>query len=125
MSIVIPASGNLDQPTSLLLPNTAVNDVLTRAAASKDTTTVVGICIVNVDTVARLVTVWWTKDVTDYAIFQQSVPASSTVTVALDAPLKLFAKVTARKIKAQAAAANVVTVTVFSTSSQQQAENAG
>ncbi len=125
MSNVNPAGGNLDQPTSLLLPDTAVNDVLTRAAGSKDVTVVVGISIVNVDTVARLVTVWWTKDTTDYAIFQQSVPASSTVTVALDAPLKLFAKVTARKIRAQAAAANVVTVTLVTTSSQQQNPNEG
>lgn len=113
MSIVIPVSGALQQPTSLLLPNTSPNDVLSFSAGSPGVVTVVGIVIVNRDASARLVTVWWNNGTTDYAIFERSIPANETVTVALDAPIWLYAKASAKKIKAQAAAANVVTVTVL------------
>lgn len=122
MSVVIAVAGTVQSPVSLLLPDTLVNDVLSLAAGRKDTATVVGIVIVNRDAVARKVTVWWTNDVTDYAIFERSVAANETVTVALDAPILLYAKQTARKIRAQAAAANVVTVTVLYTLAGQQTD---
>lgn len=120
MSVTVPAQGTLRQPDSLLLPDTAVNDVLALAAGRTDIVTVIGIVICNRDSSARKVTVWWTKDSTDYAIYESSVSANSTVTIALDAPIQLYAKSTARKIKAQAAAGSVVTVTVISTGASQQ-----
>lgn len=124
MSIVIAVAGNIQQPTSLKLPDTAVNDVLSLAAGTTGVATVVGIVIVNQDSSARKVTVWWNDGTTDYALFERSVAANETVTVALDAPILLYAKVAAKKIKAQAAAANVVTVTVLHTLASQNT-NAG
>lgn len=125
MSVVIPVLGSIEPPKSLLLPDTNPNDVLTLLAGRPDAATVVGIVIVNRDASARKVTVWWTENTTDYAIFERSVPASETVTVALDAPLWLYAKGAARKIRAQAAAANVVTVTVLYTLATQRTDSAG
>lgn len=115
MSVVVAVPGNVQSPKSLLLPDTNVNDVLALAAGRPDTATVVGIVIVNRDASARKVTVWWTENTTDYAIFERSVAANETVTVALDAPIFLYAKQTPRKIRAKADAANVVTVTVLYT----------
>lgn len=125
MSVVIAVPGNVQAPKSLLLPNTNKNDVLALAAEDSAPVTVVGIVIVNQDASPRKVTVWWTENATDYAIFERSVAANETVTVALDAPIFLYAKSTARKIKAQAAAANVVTVTVLYTLATQRTNNAG
>jgi hypothetical protein len=64
-------------------------------------------------TTARLVNIYWTSNATDYGIFSSTIGAGETMTVGFDAPIKLFAKTTARKIRAKAAAANVVTVTVL------------
>lgn len=111
MSITVPVSGILQSPTSLLLANTSVNDVYSMDAGRAEVVTVVGVVVVNRDASARLVTIWWADGATDNAIFEQSVPANSTV-IAIDVPLRLFAKTTAQKIKAQAAAGNVVSVTV-------------
>lgn len=122
MSVVLAVPGNVQSPKSLLLPDTNVNDVLALAATDSATATVVGIVIVNRDASARQVTIWWTENTTDYAIFERSVPAHETVTVALDAPIFLYAKQTARKIRAQAAAANMVTVTVLYTLATQRAD---
>lgn len=123
MSIVVAVPGSVQQPTSVKLPNTSVNDVL---SLSTDTvggiTTVVGIVIVNQDPSAQQVTVWWNDGTTDFAIFERSVPAHETVTVALDAPIVLYTKASAKKIKAQAAKASVVTITVLSTLSSQRAQ---
>lgn len=125
MSVVIPVLGTVQSPKSLLLPNTTPNDVYTLAAGGSATATVVGIVIVNQNNAACKVTVWWTSNTTDYAIFERSVPASETVTVALDAPIYLYPKETARKIRAQAAVANMVTVTVLYTLGTQRADSAG
>lgn len=122
MSVLVPVQGNLQQPTSLLLPDTAVNDVL---SLSVDTTggivTVVAIVIVNQDNAAQKVTLWWNDGTGDFVLFERSVPANETVTVALDAPIVLYTKAKAKKIKAQAAKASVVTVTVISTLANQRA----
>lgn len=121
MSVVIPVAGNVEQPVSLKLPDTAVNDVLDM---SVDTTggvrTIVGIVIVNQDSAEQKVSVWWNDGASDLAIYEGKVSANSTVQ-ALDAPLVMYTKVTGRKIKAQAAKANVVTVTVVYTLSNQRA----
>lgn len=103
----------LQEPESLLLTTTSVTDVKAIAAASKEAYFVYGVIIANADSTARKVSVWWTKDTTDYLVFVNTVGANETMTVGFDAPVKLIAKSTARKIRAQAAAANVVTVTVL------------
>lgn len=115
MSVLIPVSGILQNPVSLLLPDNAVNDVLVLDAGRADVVTIVSIAIVNRGASPRKVTVWWTEDTTDFAIFERSVPATDSVVVT-DIPVKLFAKQTDRKIRAQAPAGNEVTVTVFYTS---------
>jgi protein involved in polysaccharide export with SLBB domain len=123
MSIVVAVPGSVQQPTSVKLPNTNVNDVLSLSIdTSGGVTTVVGIVIVNQDGSAQKVTVWWNDGVTDFAIFERSVPANETVTVALDAPIVLYTKQSAKKIKAQAAKASVVTVTVLYTLASQRAQ---
>lgn len=103
--------GILQEPTSLSLTTTNVTDVLAFSAGDSGAYTVESIRIVNEDTTDRIVTVWWTKNTTDYAIYEATVGANSSVDV-IDVPIKLIPKGTARKIRAQAAAANVVTVTV-------------
>lgn len=122
MSIVIAVPGNVQQPVSLLLPDTAVNDVLSLPV---DTTggiaTVVGIILVNQDSGAQKVTLWWNDGSADHAIFERSVGANDTVTVALDAPIVLYTKAAGKKIRAQAAKASVVTVTVLYTLASQRA----
>lgn len=109
----------LNEPTSLLLTTTSVTDVLTVAAGTVSTTLVYGVIIVNDDATARLVNLYWTLNATDYGIFSATVGAGETTTIGFDVPLKLYAKSTARKIRAKAAAANVVTVTVLSALSGQ------
>lgn len=112
-------ANGLNEPTSLLLTTTAVTDVVSIAAGTVSTTLVYGVIIVNDDATARLVNIYWTLNATDYGIFSHTVGAGETMTVGFDVPLKLFAKSTARKIRAKAAAANVVTVTVLSALSGQ------
>lgn len=121
MSVLVQSGGVLEDPTILLLPDTAVNDVLSMAAATKEIRTVVGIIVVNRDASARQVDIWLTVNTTDRLIFSRSIAAGETVTEALAYPLRLYAKSTARKIKAQASAAaiNTVTITLITTQSQQ------
>ena len=112
-------ANGLNEPTSLLLTTTSVTDVVSIAAGTVSTTLVYGVIIVNDDATARLVNIYWTLNTTDYGIFSHTVGAGETMTVGFDVPLKLYAKSTARKIRAKAAAANVVTVTVLSALSGQ------
>lgn len=109
----ISSVNGLQEPTSLLLTGTGVTDVYTISAGVTATSLVYGVIITNADSTARKVSVWWTLNATDNLIFVNTVGANETMTVGFDAPIKLFAKSTARKIRAQAAAANVVTVTVL------------
>lgn len=104
--------GILQEPTSLLLTTTNVTDVETWTAGDSGAYTVETIRIVNRDSSDRKVTVWWTKDSTDYAIFEAVVGANATIDLE-DEKIKLIPKGTARKIRAQAAAGNVVTVTII------------
>lgn len=115
----ISSVAGLQEPTSLLLTATTVTDVVSIAAGTVSTTLVYGVIIVNDDATARLVNLYWTNNATDYGIFSATVGAGETMTVGFDMPIKLFAKSTARKIRAKAAAANVVTVTVLSALSGQ------
>lgn len=113
MSVFYPIIGALEAPTSLLLTTTSVTDVLAMAASRQDIVTVIGIVIANADAAPVAVSVWWTEDATDHLIFIGDVPAGETVTEALKSPLRLYAKNTARKIKAQASTGNMITVTLF------------
>lgn len=124
MSVVLAVSGTLQQPASLLLPDLSINDVLTHPVGTSNVT-VIGVAIANADTAAQKVEVWWNDGTTDFLLFVRSVPATETVTVALDAPILLYAKQTAKKIRARAAMANVVTVTVSYTLAAQQRPDAG
>ena len=119
-----PLAGTLQEPEVVKLSATTVTDVLSVASGRADVVSVIGALIVNQDSTARKVTLFLTKNTTDYAIFENTVGANESVSVTFEAPIKLYAKSTARKIRAQAAAADVVTVTIISTSSQQQVANA-
>jgi hypothetical protein len=119
---MINQTGSIAEPTSLLLDSTNVTDVLALTAGASGSYTVGAIKIVNADSTDRIVSVWWTKNTTDYLIFKATVGANSTID-AVDQPFQLIPKQNARKIRAQAAAANVVTVTVIYTQGSQQTQN--
>ena len=121
---MINQTGNLAEPESLLLTTTSVTDVFTRAAGDAGAFTIGSIRITNEDTTDRIATIWWTKNTTDYCIFEGTVGANSSID-AIDQPFKLTPNSTARKIRAQAAAANVLTVTVIYTQSSREIPNAG
>lgn len=117
-------AGDLQEPKHLLLANTSVNDVLTMAAGDKFTYTVIRLCAVNRDSTDRKVTFFKTEDSTDIAIAEAVVGATSTID--FDVNIKMYAKSTARKIRAQAATSNVVTVTVeYALSKQADASQSG
>jgi len=115
-------ANGLQEPTSLLLTATTVTDVISIAAGTVSTTLVYGVIIVNDDTATCLVNIYWTSNATDYGIYSDTIGAGATVTVGFDVPIKLFAKSTARKIRAKAATANKVTITVLSALSGQTAD---
>ena len=121
---MINQTGNLAEPESLLLTTTNVTDVLAFAAGDSGAFTIGSIRITNEDTTDRIATIWWTKNTTDYCIFEGTVGANSSID-AIDQPFKLTPNSTARKIRAQAAAANVLTVTVIYTQSSREIPNAG
>jgi len=120
--VLMQLSGTIAQPVSVKLSTTSVTDILALAAGRSDTATVYGALIVNQDSSSRKVTLFWTENTTDYAIYENTIGANESVSIEFDAPIKLMAKSTARKIRAQAAAANVVTVTVLYTISSQRAD---
>jgi len=119
LSILVTVPGSPQEPDSLLLSTTAATDVKAFAVGSAGIAYVTSIIVCNQDSSARKVTVWWTNDTTDYAIYEASVPANTTVN-ALDSVLAFNARGSAKKIRAQAAASNVVTVTVVHTLYSQQ-----
>ena len=119
MTTLVPVTGFLDEPTQLLLTTTDVTDVKAIAAGTTAITTVHGMILVNAGASARVVSVWVVKDTTSRLIWTGSIAAGTTETEALKYPLKLYAKSTARKITAQAAAANEVTVTLITSLASQ------
>lgn len=122
MSVFYPIIGALEAPTSLLLTTTSVADVLAMAAGRQDIVTVIGIVITNADPANDIaVSVWWTEDATDHLIFVGEVPMGETITEALKHPIRFNATSTARKIRAQAATADMITVSVFNISLNVQA----
>ena len=114
MSVQISVPGVLEPPTSIRPTTTNVTDALSIAAGGAGKT-VIGIIVANEDGSARLASVWWNNGTTDFLIFERSIPANETVTEALARPIQLNAKAAAKKIKVQAAAADVVTFTLITT----------
>jgi hypothetical protein len=112
MAVFHHATGILEEPTSVLLSTTGVVDVYT--AAIPEIATVIGVIIVNADASSRQVSVWWTEGSTDHLIFTGEVGAMETVADAVQVPVRLIGKL-GRKIKAQASASNVVTLTLITT----------
>jgi hypothetical protein len=113
-------TGVLQQPVSLLLTGTSVTDVHS-IAAGDGVYTLSNWKIVNADSSDRLVSLWWHNGTDDYPIFRGTIGANSTMWDD-NVNVQLNAKTAIKKIKAQAAAGNVVTITlIFTTSSQSNA----
>lgn len=123
MSVFYPIIGALEAPTSLLLTTTNVTDVFAMVAPRTDIVTIIGIVITNTDASPISVSIWWTENTTDHLIFIGDVPAGETITEALKTPIRLNATVATRKIRAQAATGNMITVSVFSISVNVQANH--
>jgi hypothetical protein len=114
----VSISSVLQQPVSLLLTTTNVTDVLDFPASSIDSMTLNRWVVVNRDSTDRKVTLWWHDGTTAYAIFEGIVGANSTMWDD-EVDIKLFAKSAAKKIQAQAAVANQVTVTLVTSRTPQ------
>jgi hypothetical protein len=112
--------GVLQEPTSLLLTGTITTDVLTMVAGSKFLYTAVLANFVNEDSTDRTVTLYRTVDSTDYAIYIGTCGAGQSLEIPI--LVKMYAKSTARKIRAKASAGNVVTVTISYYQGTQQAD---
>lgn len=120
MSAFFPVLGALEEPKSTLLTTTSVTDILT--VEPTEILTIIGCIIANTGAGANEVSVWWSVGATDNLIFVGSIAANTTEKVAIDAPIRLFGRYTGtRKIKAQAATGNEVTVTLVLTSTNDQA----
>lgn len=116
MSVNLALTGAPGRPQSTLLTTTSATVVLT--ASDKTPTTVAWISVVNQDSSARLVTLEWNDGTTDRKFWQKSVAANSTEF--LDLLLSLYSKAATQTIKATAAAADVVTVTVVAVEDRSQ-----
>lgn len=112
--------GVLQEPTSLLLTTTNATDVLTMTAGAKFINTAVLATFVNEDSTDRTVTLYRTVDSTDYAIYVGTCGAGQSLEIPI--LVKMYAKSTARKIRAKASAGNVVTVTIVHYQGSQQAD---
>jgi len=108
MSVNLALSGAPIRPKSTLLTTTSATVVFT--ASDKVPSTVVWISVVNQDGSARLVTLEWNDGTTDRKFWQKSVAANTTEMI--DVLLSLSSKTATQTVKATAASANVVTVTV-------------
>lgn len=114
--------GVLQEPKIVYLTTTSVTDVLTMAAGVKETNTVVSACFANEGASDRTVTLYRTENTTDLVIYIGTVGAGQSLEIPL--LIKLYAKSTARKIRAKASAANEVTVTITYRQTTQQSDNA-
>lgn len=102
--------GVLQEPKIVYLTSTSVTDVLAMAAGETQANTVVSACFANEGASDRTVTLYRTEDSTDRVLYIGTVGAGQSLEIPL--LIKLYAKLTARKIRAKASAANEVTVTV-------------
>ena len=110
MSATFPLTGHIDPPSSTKLTTTNQTDVFTADAAF--TQKVIAIWIANEDTSNDIkVTLHWNDGSTDYAFFVGSIPSEDTLV--LDTPLRLSSQINTEKIKATAATANQITVTII------------
>ncbi len=113
MTTYSAAIGTIEDPVSVPLTTTSVTDIYAMAAGRPEMVTIIGVILANEGASPRLCSIWWTENSTDYLLWRGSVAAASTETDVVKHPIRLYAKSTARKIKAQAAAANEVTVTLI------------
>lgn len=111
MSVSVDLSGAVQLPVSKLLDTTGATDLLTgNYAVTRETRSVMAsAAIVNTDNSAVVVTLEYNDGASDFAFFRKSVGANSTEYV-LGFPIRL--KDGDWTIKATAASANVVTVTL-------------
>ena len=110
--------GVLQEPIRLLLTTTNATDVLTMAAGAKFIYTATRVTFANEDSTDRTVTLYYTENTTDTTLYIGTCGAGQSLD--FEREIKMFAKSTARKIRAKASAANVVTVTIEYTQSTQQ-----
>jgi hypothetical protein len=110
--------GVLQEPKRLLLTTTSVTDVLTMAAAEKQSFTVTTAIFANEDSTDRTVTLYYTENASDTTLYIGTCGAGQSLEIPLQ--VKMVAKSTARKIRAKASAGNVVTVTLIYIQSSQQ-----
>lgn len=111
MSVFYPVIGTLEEPVSLRPAGTGVVDLLT--LADTEELSIIGFMVANQDASARVASIWYTVGATDYLIYTASVGAGVSVHDILPAPIRLRGKDGTRKIRVQAAAADVVTFTVI------------
>ena len=112
MSLSLNHFGTIQRPISVFLTTTNKTDLLTGSfAVSRESRPKIGsISIVNADASARLVTLEWHDGTNDHVFFRRSIPANETVI--LDNVPILFLD-NDWTLKATAAQANVITVTVI------------
>lgn len=108
MSATLTLSGGLARPYVKKPANTSRNDIYTATKAERSK--VVSLSIVNADSSARLVTIEWYDGTNYHVIWRESVAANDTVSV-IDIPVAF--KTDGEKLCVTAAAADVVTVTLF------------
>lgn len=107
MSITTLISGGLITPKCTYLTTTAQTDIFT-AQVGRSRSTVTSIGLVNETAAAVIVLIEFFDGTSNYKVFKRSIPANDTVYVP-DLPLYLQEN---QKIKATAATANAITVTL-------------
>lgn len=111
MSVFYPVTGAVEEPVFLRPDDTAVNDLI--EFETTEEVSVIGLIVANEDSNAQLASIWVTIGAIDVLIFTASIGANTSAHDILPAPIKLQAKFGDRKIKVQAAAADVVTFTAI------------
>lgn len=111
MSVFYAVGGAVEEPISLRPTGTGVTDLV--EFDDKQEVLIIGLIVANQDASARLASIWYTVASTDYLIYTGSVATTSSVHDILPAPIRLRGKDGVRKVKVQAAAADVVTFTVI------------
>lgn len=109
MSMFLQTSGQAEAPVSTFLTTTSQTDVFT--ASSAYTQKIANIWIVNQDTSTQiLVTLEWNDGSNDRKFFVGTITPNTTVV--LEPGFLLSSKSATQKLKATAATANKITVTV-------------
>ena len=119
MSVSLNRVGRLDPPESQLLTTTSATTIVT--ASSVESRVVEQVILVNINGVDRIVLLEWLDATpTSYKYWRDTVPANDTVIVEI--PILLQGGGKARSVKATAANANDIWVTVISSVQTKQAQ---